>query len=71
MTRITAPADLARLFDAFNAHDIDAIMGFFADSAVFDAVAANRFYVIPHSRIKQAVRLRMEDILEDRNPTPL
>ena len=40
-------------------------------SAVFDAVAANRFYVIPHSRIKQAVRRRMEDILEDRNPTPL
>lgn len=39
MTRITAPADLARLFDAFNAHDIDAIMDFFADSAVFDAVA--------------------------------
>lgn len=40
-------------------------------NAVFDAVAANRFYVIPHTRIKQAVRLRMEDILEDRNPTPL
>ena len=40
-------------------------------SAVFDAVAADRFYVIPHTRIKQAVRLRMEDILEDRNPTPL
>jgi NAD(P)-dependent dehydrogenase (short-subunit alcohol dehydrogenase family) len=40
-------------------------------TAVFDAVAADRFYVIPHARIKQAVRLRMEDILEDRNPTPL
>ncbi len=40
-------------------------------TAVFDAVAANRFYIIPHGRIKQAVRLRMEDILEDRNPTPL
>jgi len=40
-------------------------------NAVFDAVAANRFYVIPHGRIKQAVRLRMEDILDDRNPTPL
>ncbi len=39
--------------------------------AVFDAVAAGRFYVIPHTRIKQAVRLRMEDILDDRNPTPL
>ena len=40
-------------------------------NAVFDAVAADRFYVIPHGRIKQAVRLRMEDILEERNPTPL
>lgn len=40
-------------------------------SAVFDAVAAQRFYVIPHARIKPALRLRMEDILEDRNPTPL
>jgi len=40
-------------------------------NAVFDAVAADRFYIIPHSRIKQAVRLRMDDILEDRNPTPL
>lgn len=40
-------------------------------NAVFDAVATNRFYIIPHSRIKQAVRLRMEDILEDRNPTPI
>lgn len=40
-------------------------------SAVFEAVAVKRFYIIPHRRIKQAVRLRMEDILEDRNPTPL
>ena len=40
-------------------------------NAVFDAVAADRFYVIPHARIKQAVRLRMEDILEERNPTPI
>ncbi|MBK6631691.1 MAG: SDR family NAD(P)-dependent oxidoreductase [Betaproteobacteria bacterium] len=40
-------------------------------NAVFDAVAEKRFYIIPHSRIKQAVRLRMEDILEDRNPTPI
>lgn len=39
MTRVTTPADLARLFDAFNAHDIDAIMAFFAEDAVFDAVA--------------------------------
>ena len=39
--------------------------------ATFDAVKENRFYIIPHARIKQAIRLRMEDILDDRNPTPL
>ncbi len=39
--------------------------------ATFAAIMARRFYVIPHARIKQAIRLRMEDILEDRNPTPI
>jgi len=39
MPSVTTPADLGQLFDAFNAHDIDAIMAFFADDAVFDAVA--------------------------------
>jgi NAD(P)-dependent dehydrogenase (short-subunit alcohol dehydrogenase family) len=39
-------------------------------NAVFEAVAANRFYVIPHAKIRQAIKLRMEDILESRNPTP-
>lgn len=39
--------------------------------AVFDAIAAGRFYVIPHGRIKAAVRQRLEDILEERNPTLL
>lgn len=39
--------------------------------AVFDAVAADRFYVIPHRKINHAIQLRMEDILNLRNPTPL
>jgi hypothetical protein len=39
--------------------------------AVFEAVAGNRFYVIPHAKIKQAIKLRVEDILESRNPTPM
>ena len=39
--------------------------------AVFDAVVENRFYVIPHRRINQAIQLRMEDILSLRNPTQL
>lgn len=30
--------DLASLFDAFNRHDIDAVMSFFADDCIFNAV---------------------------------
>ncbi len=40
-------------------------------SAVFEAVVEQRFYVIPHRKINQAIQLRMDDILQLRNPTPL
>ena len=36
---------------------------------VFEAVHANRFYVITHPRIKGAIQTRMEDILLERQPT--
>ena len=39
--------------------------------AVFDAVGENRFYVIPHRKINNAVQLHMDDIMQQRNPTPL
>ena len=39
--------------------------------ATFAAVRDGRFYVIPHHDIKAAVSLRMNDILEARNPTQL
>jgi NAD(P)-dependent dehydrogenase (short-subunit alcohol dehydrogenase family) len=39
--------------------------------AVFDAVCENRFYVIPHRKINNAIQLRLEDIMNLRNPTPL
>lgn len=39
--------------------------------AVFEAVSENRFYVIPHARIKGTLKQRMEDIIEARNPTPI
>jgi NAD(P)-dependent dehydrogenase (short-subunit alcohol dehydrogenase family) len=39
--------------------------------ATFDAVRDGRFYVIPHHDIKAAISLRMNDILEARNPTPI
>ncbi len=38
--------------------------------AVFDAVGEGRFYVIPHRKINNAIQLRMDDIMNQRNPTP-
>lgn len=40
-------------------------------SEVFAAVAEDRFYVIPHRKINNAIQLRMDDIMNLRNPTPL
>lgn len=36
---------------------------------VFNAIHENKFYILPHSEFKEAVQLRMEDILQERNPT--
>ena len=37
-------SDLSDLFDAFNRHDVDAIMTYFAEDCVFDAVAGAEVY---------------------------
>src|SRR5262245_17919625 len=36
---------------------------------VFTALKEDKFYILPHPEWKDQVRLRMEDILSDRNPT--
>src|SRR3954468_1029497 len=36
--------------------------------AIVQAVKADRFYILTHPRIKGAIRARMEDILEEREP---
>jgi NAD(P)-dependent dehydrogenase (short-subunit alcohol dehydrogenase family) len=36
---------------------------------VLDAVQTNRFYILTHPKIKGAIQMRMEDILEERSPT--
>ena len=36
---------------------------------VFEAVRDNRFYILTHARIKPSIQWRMEDILQERNPT--
>jgi short-subunit dehydrogenase len=38
---------------------------------VFAAVGEGRFYVIPHRKINNAIQLRLDDILNLRNPTQL
>ena len=38
---------------------------------VFSAVIEDRFYVIPHRKINNAIQLRMDDIMQLRNPTQL
>ena len=36
---------------------------------VFQAIRDETFYILTHPEMKEAVRARMEDILEGRNPT--
>ncbi len=37
---------------------------------VFAAIAANQFYILTHPKIKKWIGLRVEDILQDRQPSP-
>ena len=41
---VSGADSLAALFDAFNRHDIDGVMAFFADDCVFYAVAGEEVY---------------------------
>jgi len=36
---------------------------------VFQAIGANKFYILPHQKIKPAIEIRMQDILLERDPT--
>lgn len=36
---------------------------------VFDAIRADKFYILPHQKIKPAIETRMQDILQEREPT--
>lgn len=38
---------------------------------VFDAIKERKFYILPHPQVKERVRTRMEDILNERPPTPV
>ncbi|HWH47927.1 MAG TPA: SDR family oxidoreductase [Burkholderiales bacterium] len=36
---------------------------------VLEAVKAEKFYILPHQKIKPAIEIRMQDILQEREPT--
>jgi hypothetical protein len=36
---------------------------------VFEAIKAEKFYILPHQKIKPAIEIRMQDILQEREPT--
>jgi hypothetical protein len=36
---------------------------------VFKAIRDETFYILTHPELKEAIRVRMEDILQERNPT--
>lgn len=36
---------------------------------VFQAIEADKFYILPHQKIKPAIEIRMQDILLERDPT--
>lgn len=38
---------------------------------VFDAIQADRFYILTHPRMKPLINARLSDIREERNPTPV
>lgn len=37
---------------------------------VFDAIRDETFYILTHATVKERVSTRMEDIIEERTPTP-
>jgi len=36
---------------------------------IFDSIAEEEFYILPHQFVKDGVKVRLEDILQERNPT--
>ena len=36
---------------------------------VFNAIKENKFYIFTHPEFKKGMQVRMEDILQERNPT--
>ncbi|MCW5626096.1 MAG: SDR family oxidoreductase [Burkholderiales bacterium] len=69
--REKTPEDLARDEQLRKAVTSGRITAETVGDLVFDAIRDERFYVLPHQRIKPAIEARMQDILLERSPTDL
>jgi short-subunit dehydrogenase len=63
-----SPEDRERL-EVFRRNVLEGMSPAQVADCVFDAIRESRFYILTHSEVKDKVRIRMEDILEERNPT--
>jgi NAD(P)-dependent dehydrogenase (short-subunit alcohol dehydrogenase family) len=64
-----SPADLQREEQLRHAVKSGRISAEQVADLVFQAIAADKFYILPHQRIKPAIETRMQDILLERDPT--
>jgi NAD(P)-dependent dehydrogenase (short-subunit alcohol dehydrogenase family) len=67
--RVKTPEELAREETMRKAVQSGKISAEQVAQMVFDAVESNRFYILTHPKIKGAIQMRMEDILQDRAPS--
>ncbi len=68
-TRPRSPEDLEREEQMRHAVQSGRVSAEMVAETVLDGIMQDRFYILTHPRIKSAIQTRMEDILEQRNPT--
>jgi NAD(P)-dependent dehydrogenase (short-subunit alcohol dehydrogenase family) len=67
--RARSPEDLERERQMRHAVESGRISPDEVAEMVFDGIVNDRFYILTHPRIKAAVEERVQDIIQDRNPT--
>ena len=67
-SRARTPEDQAREEQMRHAMQSGRVSADMVAEMVLDAVRQERFYIFTHPRIKAAIQMRMEDVLNERNP---
>ncbi|MGZ5172210.1 MAG: SDR family NAD(P)-dependent oxidoreductase, partial [Burkholderiales bacterium] len=67
--RPRSPEDLERERQMRHAVESGRVSAEDVAQMVFDGIVNERFYILTHPRIKVAIEARVQDIVQDRNPT--